>query len=254
MMARRKILRIPSGENTVWYCWWDVWCGVVWCGVVWCGVVWCGVVWCGVVWCGVVWYGMVWYRVRGMVWCGMVWYGMVWYGMVWCGVVWCGVVWCGVVWCGVVWYGMVWYGMAGSFIVLRQEHNEIAHNNIIFFSSSDSERQDNASIVVYMVNPFDECSEQVLRKESYYALLRSFSEMASGLPEKIRSRLVLEVKLIIKTWTASSNILNKLGFLLFMFLNMSPTLISSRLSHCVKSLKWMRTKRQKGLLCHSLNF
>lgn len=44
-----------------------------------------------------------------------------------------------------------------------------------------------------MVNPFDECSDQVLRRESYYALLRSFTEMASGLPEKIRSRLVLEV-------------------------------------------------------------
>ncbi|CAB4029347.1 mediator of RNA polymerase II transcription subunit 13-like, partial [Paramuricea clavata] len=62
-----------------------------------------------------------------------------------------------------------------------------------FTCDNDQPRQDNASVVVYIVNPFDESSDQVLRRESYYALLRGFSEMASGLPEKIRSRLVLEI-------------------------------------------------------------
>ncbi|XP_028400914.1 mediator of RNA polymerase II transcription subunit 13-like isoform X2 [Dendronephthya gigantea] len=54
-------------------------------------------------------------------------------------------------------------------------------------------RQDNSSIVIYIINPFDESNDKVLRRESYYALLRSFSEMAAGIPEKLRSRLVLEI-------------------------------------------------------------
>ena len=49
------------------------------------------------------------------------------------------------------------------------------------------------SVVVYIVNPFDESEDQNLRKESYFGLLRGFAEMASALPQEIKSQLVLEV-------------------------------------------------------------
>lgn len=65
---------------------------------------------------------------------------------------------------------------------------------LFYLSDNNQPRQDNSSIVIYIINPFDESNDKVLRRESYYALLRSFSEMAAGIPEKIRSRLVLEVR------------------------------------------------------------
>lgn len=64
------------------------------------------------------------------------------------------------------------------------------------WSDVDKSRQESPSIVVYIVNPFDESSEQVVRRDSYFALLRGFSEMAAGLREKLRSRLVLEVSFL----------------------------------------------------------